>query len=155
MNIGRSRKCAKRCIVTAISTDRLKFSGIRWHCDDRNHDDVIKWKHFPRYWPFVRGIHRGPVNSPHKAQWRGALMFSLISARINSWVNNGEAGDLGRNRANYDVIVMGLTLKGLTHKHTHTHIHKGRCNYTNNMMSEQIVWTLSGVFIMVLRISVT
>ena len=24
----------------------------------RLHDDVIKWKHFPRYWPFVRGIHR-------------------------------------------------------------------------------------------------
>ena len=23
-----------------------------------SHDDVIKWKHFPRYWPFVRGIHR-------------------------------------------------------------------------------------------------
>ena len=22
-----------------------------------DHDDVIKWKHFPRYWPFVRGIH--------------------------------------------------------------------------------------------------
>ena len=22
------------------------------------HDDVIKWKHFPRNWPFVRGIHR-------------------------------------------------------------------------------------------------
>ena len=22
------------------------------------YDDVIKWKHFPRYWPFVRGIHR-------------------------------------------------------------------------------------------------
>ena len=31
---------------------------------DRSHDDVIKWKHFPRYWPFVRGIHRWPVNSP-------------------------------------------------------------------------------------------
>ena len=42
------------------------------------HDDVIKWKHFPRYWPFVRGIHRSQVNSPHKGQWRGALMFSLI-----------------------------------------------------------------------------
>ena len=25
------------------------------------HDDVIKWKHIPRYWPFVRGIHRSPV----------------------------------------------------------------------------------------------
>ena len=44
-----------------------------------SHDDVIKWKHFPRYWPFVRGIHRSPVNSPHKGQWRGSLMFSLIS----------------------------------------------------------------------------
>ena len=44
------------------------------------HDDVIKWKHFPRYWPFMRGIHRSPANSPHKGQWRGALMFSLICA---------------------------------------------------------------------------
>ena len=35
-------------------------------------------EHFPRYWPFVRGIHRSPVNSPHKGQRRGALMFSLI-----------------------------------------------------------------------------
>ena len=43
-------------------------------------DDVIKWKYFPRYWPFVRGIHRWPVNSPHKGQWRGALMFSLVCA---------------------------------------------------------------------------
>ena len=51
----------------------------------RNHDDVIKWKHFPRYWPFVRGIHRSPVNSPHKGQWRGALIFSLICVWINVW----------------------------------------------------------------------
>ena len=38
------------------------------------------WKHFPRYWPFVRGIHRSPVDSHHKGQWHGALMFSLIYA---------------------------------------------------------------------------
>ena len=42
------------------------------------------WRHqteaFPRYWPFVRWIHRSPVNSPHKGQWRGALIFSLICA---------------------------------------------------------------------------
>ena len=44
------------------------------------HDDAIKGKHFPRYWPFVWGIHRSPVNSPHKGQWRGALIFSLIRA---------------------------------------------------------------------------
>ena len=70
------------------------------------HDDVIKWKHFPRYWPCVRGIHRSPVNSPHKGQWRGALIFSLICARISGWVNNREAGDLRRQQAHCDVIVM-------------------------------------------------
>ena len=70
------------------------------------HDDVIKWKHFPRYWPFVRGIHRSPVNSPHKGQWRGALMISLICVWTNGWVNNHEAGDLRSHRAHYDVIVM-------------------------------------------------
>ena len=71
-----------------------------------NHDDVIKWKYFPRYWPFVREIHRSPVNFPHKGQWRGALMFTLICARMNGWVNNREAGDLRRYLAHYDVIVM-------------------------------------------------
>ena len=71
------------------------------------HDDVIKWKQFPRYWPFVRGIHR----SPHKGQWRGALMFSLICARINDWVNNREAGDLRRHLAHYDVTVMSYISK--------------------------------------------
>ena len=73
------------------------------------HDDVIKWKHFPRYWPFVRGIHRSPVNSLHKGQWRGALMFSLICVWINGWVNNREAGDLRRYRAHFDVTVMEIS----------------------------------------------
>ena len=68
--------------------------------------DVIKWKHFPCYWPFVRGIRPSPVHSPHKGQWRGALMFSLICAWINGWVNNREAGGLWRHRVQYDVIVM-------------------------------------------------
>ena len=70
------------------------------------HYDVIKWKHFPCYWPFVWGIHRSTVNFPHKGQWRGALMFSLICAWINDWVNTREAGDSRRRRAHYDVIVM-------------------------------------------------
>ena len=70
-----------------------------------NHD-VIKWKQFPPYWLFVRGIHRSPVNSPHKGKWRGALMFSLIAVWINDWVNNREAGDLRRYRAHYVVPVM-------------------------------------------------
>ena len=70
------------------------------------HDDVIKCEHFPRYWPFVRGIHRSPVNSPHKGQWRGASMSSLIGAWLNSWVNNRDIDDLKHHRAHYDVTVM-------------------------------------------------
>ena len=74
--------------------------------EDLFHDDVIKWRHFPRYWPFVGRIHRSPVNSPHKGQWRGALMFSLIAAWINGWINNRDTGDLRRCRAHDDVTVM-------------------------------------------------
>ena len=90
----------------------LEWPG-RWMCyfcsipDGRvRHDDVNKWKHFPRYWPFVRGIRRSPLNSPHKGQWRGALMFSLICVWIHDCVNNREAGDLRRNRTHYYVTIM-------------------------------------------------
>ena len=57
-----------------------------------------KWRHFPRYWAFVWGIHRPPVNSSHKGQCSGALMFSFICAWTNNWVNNRDAGDLRRTR---------------------------------------------------------
>ena len=86
--------------------DQSSFTCLGCPCSRTLHDDVIKWKNFPRYWPFVRGIHRSPVNSPLKGEWRGALMFSLICVWINDWVNNGEAGDLRRYRAHYDVTVM-------------------------------------------------
>ena len=70
------------------------------------HDDVIKWKHFPRYWPFVRGIHRHrwiPLTKDSDAElW----YFSLICSWINGRVNNLDAGDLRRHRVHYDVTVM-------------------------------------------------
>ena len=69
------------------------------------HDDVTRWKHLLRYWPFVRGIHRSPVNSPHKGQWCGALIFSLICAWINDWVNNDKAGDLRCYHTHYDIVM--------------------------------------------------
>ena len=42
------------------------------------HDDFIKWKHFPRYWPFVRGIDRSLVT----------LSFDVFSdLRPNKWLS--------------------------------------------------------------------
>ena len=70
------------------------------------HADVIKGKPFPRYWPFVREFTGHRWIRPHKGQRRGALMFSLICAWINDWVNSREAGDLRRRYTHYDVIVM-------------------------------------------------
>ena len=103
--------------IRPLSTLMLIYNGEHYnntfspkyhscHHISRHHDDVIKWKHFPRYCPFVRGINRSSVNSPHQGQSRGALMFSLICAWINGWVNNRDAGDLRCHRAHYEVIVM-------------------------------------------------
>ena len=62
--------------TACLKTNTVAAGADRWQSWlNDEHDDVIKWKHFPRYWPFVRGIHRSPVNSPHKGQWRGALLF--------------------------------------------------------------------------------
>ena len=70
------------------------------------------WHHrmetFSALLAFCAGISPVSVNSPHKGQWRGALMFSLICAPINDWVNNREAGDLRRYRCHYEVIVMNV-----------------------------------------------
>ena len=68
------------------------------------------WRHqmdtFSALLAFCAGIHRSPVNSPHKGQWRGALMFSLICAWTNSWENNGNASDFRCHRSHDHVIVM-------------------------------------------------
>ena len=54
----------------------------------------------------ITGILCGEFTGDHKGQWRGALMFSLICAWMNGWVNIREAGGLRRHRVHYDVIVM-------------------------------------------------
>ena len=72
-------------------------------------------EHFPRYWPVVRGIHRSPRDFPHKGQWRGALIFSLICAWTNGLANNRDAGDLRRHRAHYDVTLMIIPAAAVAH----------------------------------------
>ena len=75
-----------------------------------NRWDCSWWRHqmetFSALLALCAGNSPVPVNSPHKGQWRGALMFSLFYAWINDWVNNREAGDLRRQCGYHDVIVM-------------------------------------------------
>ena len=100
-----------------------------------SYDDVIKWKHFPRYWPFVWGIHRSRVNSPFKGKWRGALIFSLICAWINGWVNNLKTGDFRRHRAHCDVTVMVI------------HMHEMLCCAKTYTASSEIWYKQCSVFV--------
>ena len=67
---------------------------------------VSWWRHQMETFSALLALCAG--NSPHKGQWRGALMFSVIDARIKGWVNSREAGDLRRDRTHYDVIAMVL-----------------------------------------------
>ena len=81
----------------------------RWCTVTRHKRWVLSWwRHqmetFSALLAFVRGIHRSPVNSPHKSQWRGGLMFPLI--RIHDCANIREADDSRRQRAHYDVTEM-------------------------------------------------
>ena len=70
------------------------------------------WRHQMEIFSALLALCAGnspvPVNSPHKGQWRGTLMFPLICVWINGWINNREAGDLRRYRAHSDVIVMTI-----------------------------------------------
>ena len=78
--------------------------------------DKVIWIHLSRTQRFRKtwwrqmetfsALHRSPMNSPHKGQWCGALMFYLIGAWTHVWVNNRDAGDLRRHCAHYDVTVM-------------------------------------------------
>ena len=60
-------------IVVSRSTP---WEGVRHYSLSELHDDVIKWKHFPRYWLFVRGIHRIPLTKASDAE----LWCFLLSA---------------------------------------------------------------------------
>ena len=122
-------KCSKKCCWKIRRKASIWASFL--------HDDVTKWKYFPCYWPFVRVIHRSPVNSQHKGQWTGALMFSLICAWISGWVNNRETGDLRRHRAHYDVTVMSPISTGSTY------IHDARLEKRSNAFVLNSRWDLA------------
>ena len=68
--------------LTAGSTGVIYLILLHDSGHTSEHDDVIKWKHFPRYWPCVWGIHRWPLNTHHKSQWRRAFDVS-IELRLN------------------------------------------------------------------------
>ena len=115
-----AKRLSKHCALTSITKLSLKgcwlwssLNIILWRAHNMCENLRIQiswWRHQMKTFSALLALCAGnslvPVNSPYKGQWRGALMFSLICARINDWVNNREAGDLRRHHGHYDVNVM-------------------------------------------------
>ena len=94
----------------SISTGcSISLACIKWIIQTITWADTW-WRHQMETFSALLALCAGnsPVTGefPHKGQWRGALMFYLICACTNGWVNNLDAGDLRRHRAHYDVTVM-------------------------------------------------
>ena len=70
-----------------------------------SHDDVIRWKHFPCYWHFVRGIHWSPGGFPSQRPVMRSIVF-FFCVWTNGWANNRDVSNLRRHRARYGVTVM-------------------------------------------------
>ena len=97
---------------STVNTD----NGFPWNLyGEALKNRLTWWRHQMETFSALLAICAGnsPVTGefPHKGQWRGALVFPLICAWINDWVNNGVAGDLRRHRAHYDITVMNSSLQ--------------------------------------------
>ena len=91
---------------------------------------------------FVRGIHWSPVNSPHKAQWRGALMISLVCTWINGGVNNRDTGDFRCHGAHYDVIKLFNYRRISTYRGKCFHLMTSSCKcWTARLSWQHYVWS--------------
>ena len=86
--------------VSSVNVDDISQSGT----NTSEHGGVIKWKYFPRYWVFVRELHRLILLT--KASDAELWCFPWSTPEQNGWANNQDAGDLKRHRAHYDIIVM-------------------------------------------------
>ena len=105
--------CALKCVILLLSITQINDARILHTLyitttlpPDWYHDDVIKWKHFLQLLTLCVGNSPVTGEFPAQSQWRRALMFSLICAWINGYVNNREAGDLRCYHAHYDVTLM-------------------------------------------------
>ena len=112
--------CNSACLMRAATTTMVM------RLNTLTHDDVIRWKHFPRYWHFTRGIHRSPkllkltrigiqkcislpASSVNQRPVTRSFDVSLTCAWTNGSANNWGASDLRRHCAHCDVSVMNKT----------------------------------------------
>ena len=102
-------KCIWRAWIDVEEITPMKFESFETCLQSCKHITTIKmftfytvpvqpehiiqpwWRHQMETFSALLILYAGnspvPVSCPHKGQWRRALMFSLICAWINDWVN--------------------------------------------------------------------
>ena len=65
------------CTINSLAPKQV------WCC--QSHDDVMIWKDFLHYWPFVRGIYWSSMNSPNK--WPVTQSFDVFFVGLNNLLN--------------------------------------------------------------------
>ena len=93
-----------------VSTRQAVLINCHGSCEWHGCEVTTWWRHQMETFSALLAICAGnsPVTHEFPAQRpvTRTLMFSLICAWINGWVNIDEAGDLRHHRAHYDVTVM-------------------------------------------------
>ena len=64
------------------------------------HVDVMKWKHFPRYWSFLCVCGGGGGGGG------GGIHWPPVDSQTNGWANNRDIGNFRRHSTHYDITVM-------------------------------------------------
>ena len=77
---GQSRGAESRlpCLWRQLVPAERPGQPLHWILrENPKHDDVIKWNHFLRYWPFVQRIHRSPVPTQRPVTRSFGVFFYL------------------------------------------------------------------------------
>ena len=83
--------------------DAKSYLGSGSHRQCKPRPSTKWWRHKMESFSTLLALS---VNSPHKGQWRRTLMFPLICAWTNGWVNTRDADDSRSHRVRYDPTVM-------------------------------------------------
>ena len=92
--ISRNQLSIKPLTNWSLATPHSSPMSECWHRWVTYYCDVMIWKHFPHYWPFVRRIHRSPANQTGPVMRRFGFHFVLRWTRF--WTSNAMTGDLRR-----------------------------------------------------------
>ena len=79
-------KCMDEINQTPKSKHVHNFAGVLYVCISFM-AYMTSWKGFPHYWPFVKGIHWSPMDSPNKERTSNAIVYVFFGVNSDNLPN--------------------------------------------------------------------